>query len=41
MENAAEEQAVSKYNDSAADAVAALALLTIVIAAVVFWISGQ
>ena len=41
MENGAEQQAVSKYNDSAADAVAALAVLTIVIGAVVFWLSGQ
>jgi hypothetical protein len=41
MENSAEEQVASKYNDSAADAVAVLAILTIVIAAVVFWVAGQ
>jgi hypothetical protein len=41
MENGAEQQAVSKHNDSAADAVAALAVLTLVIGAVVFWLSGQ
>ncbi len=29
------------YNDSSADAFAALAILTIVIAAAVFWVAGQ
>jgi hypothetical protein len=41
MENAAEQQSDKKYNDSAADAVATLAVLTILIAIAVFWISGQ
>jgi hypothetical protein len=31
----------SQLNDSAADAFAALAILTIVIAAAVFWVAGQ
>lgn len=31
----------TQYNDSAADAFAALALVTIVIAAAVVWVAGQ
>ena len=41
MEKQGEQQAQSRYNDSAADTVAALALLTIAVAVAVFWVAGQ
>lgn len=41
MENQAEQSNTSKYNDSAADAVASLLVLTIAVAWTVFWVAGQ
>jgi hypothetical protein len=41
MENSVEQAKASKYNDSMADAIAALAVLSIAIAVAVFWVSGH
>lgn len=41
MENQVEQTSASKYNDSTADAVASLLVLTIVVAWAVFWVAGQ
>lgn len=41
MNDQAEQQVATKYNDSAADAVAMLAVLTIIVTAAVYWLAGQ
>ncbi len=41
MENPGSQVSEPKYNDSAADAVATVAIITIVMAAVIFWLAGQ